>query len=421
LLIARDAGFATSIHDKETFSMPRHRLLIVGIVHWALLFLWTIGSYGAEPFTGPWNLDSLKRPPQAEFGAREGLLQTVYYQGEPLQGKPTRVFAYLGRPVEGEGPFPAVVLVHGGGGKAFSAWAEHWAKRGYVALAMDLAGHGPAGKLSDGGPDQSDTAKFRDFSTDMVRDMWTYHAVAAVIRGHSWLAAQPFVDAKRTALTGISWGGYLTCIVAGLDDRFQAAVPVYGCGFLHENSHWTEPNFRPMTPDLRERWVANFDPSRYLSSVRCPILFLNGTNDFAYPLDSYKKSYSLVASPVTVSVQVRLPHGHIWTFPEVDQFIDSAVRGGDPVPQCGPLELTDDRASASAAVKSKRPIKQAQLHFTTDVGPWQKRTWQSADAEFKDGVLRARLPEGRPLVCFLAVKDDRGVSVSTTHVELPAP
>jgi len=29
-------------------------------------------------------------------------------------------------------------------------------------------------------------------------------------------------------VTGISWGGYLTCIVAGIDDRLKAAVPVYG-------------------------------------------------------------------------------------------------------------------------------------------------------------------------------------------------
>lgn len=31
---------------------------------------------------------------------------------------------------------------------------------------------------------------------------------------------------------------YMTCIAAGLDNRFKAAVPVYGCGFLHENSVW---------------------------------------------------------------------------------------------------------------------------------------------------------------------------------------
>lgn len=42
------------------------------------------------------------------------------------------------------------------------------------------------------------------------------------------------VDADKTCLTGISWGGYLTCIVAALDNRFKAAAPVYGCGYMDE-------------------------------------------------------------------------------------------------------------------------------------------------------------------------------------------
>ena len=33
-------------------------------------------------------------------------------------GKPTRVFGYYARPRSGDGPFPAMLLVHGGGGRA---------------------------------------------------------------------------------------------------------------------------------------------------------------------------------------------------------------------------------------------------------------------------------------------------------------
>ncbi|MCX7426032.1 MAG: acetylxylan esterase, partial [Planctomycetia bacterium] len=113
---------------------------------------------------GPWNLETLKKTPPATWGPKTGLLEEVYYEGEPLAGKPTRVFAYYARP-EGDGPLPAVVLVHGGGGKAFAEWATLWANRGYAALAMDLAGCGPDGKrLADGGPPQDDDAKFADFT-----------------------------------------------------------------------------------------------------------------------------------------------------------------------------------------------------------------------------------------------------------------
>jgi dienelactone hydrolase len=366
--------------------------------------------------TGPWDVAALKATPKAEWGERTNLVQSLYYEGELFNGKPTRVFAYYGRP-EGAGPFPAMVLVHGGGGKAFPAWAEHWAKRGYCAIAMDLAGNGPAGRLPDGGPDQADTTKFRDFTEADAKDMWTYHAVAAVLRAHSLLASRPEVDRNRVGVTGISWGGYLTCIVAGIDDRLKVAVPVYGCGFLHENSVWLEPRISKMTPEHRDRWVSHWDPSRYLAGVSCPILFLNGSNDFAYPMDSYKKCYQLVAERLRkVSVKIKLPHGHIWTFGEVDQFVDSHLKGGPPLATLDAMRLSGERVTTK--LTAPVPVTKAEFHFTTDSGPWQKRNWQTVPAELKDGVVTAPLPAGRPLVCYLSVTDSRGVAVSTQHEEL---
>jgi cephalosporin-C deacetylase-like acetyl esterase len=77
------------------------------------------------------------------------------------------------------------------------------------------------------------------------------------------IASFPEVDRNKVAVTGISWGGYLTCIIAGLDDRLKAAVPVYGCGYLHENSVWKENRLDKMEVPIREKWVRNFDPSSY--------------------------------------------------------------------------------------------------------------------------------------------------------------
>jgi dienelactone hydrolase len=361
-------------------------------------------------------MERLQHNPSATWGRRSNLVQEVYYEGESFGGKPTRVFAYYGRPESGDGPFPAMLLVHGGGGKAFPKWAEHWAKRGYVALAMDTAGQGPEGRLTDGAPDQTDKAKFRDFDDEEAKEMWTYHAVAAVIRGHSLLAGQSEVDRSRIGITGISWGGYLTCIVAGLDARLKVAVPVYGCGFLHENSCWLQPNFGPMSDAQRARWVNLFDPSKYLGGVACPILFLNGSNDFAYPLDSYQKSYRLVRGDMTLAVRIGLPHGHIWTFPEVDHFVDSVLKRSEPLAKLSSMKIANGTATASFS--SRVPITKAELHFTTDTGPWQKRAWKTIPADVANGEATAKLPAIRPLVCFLSVTDQREILVSTPHQEL---
>lgn len=371
------------------------------------------------PKTGPWDMKALGAAEvKPEWGKADGKARELYYPGEPFAGKPTRVFAYYARPATGDGPFPAVLLVHGGGGKAFREWAEHWANRGYCALAMDLSGNGPNGRLPDGGPDQSDDTKFRDFDAKTARDMWTYHAVVAVVRGHNLLRALPEVDRDRTAVTGISWGGYLTCIVAGLDDRLKAAVPVYGCGFLHENSYWKEGRFDAVGAARRARWVDAFDPSKYLPNVTRPVLFLNGTNDFAYPMDSYQKCYELVKGPRTVSVRVRLPHGHIWTFGEVDAFIDSHLKSGAPLPGIGPMTRAGDVVSAKVTGPAK--LKSAQLHYARAEGPWQKRVWKSVGAEIRDGVVSAKLPADRPIVYELAVTDERGLEVTAPHAVLAA-
>ena len=137
---------------------------------------------------------------------------------------------------------------------------------------------------------------------------------------------------ERTAVTGISWGGYLTCIVAGLDQRFKLAMPVYGCGFLHENSAWVAPQFDPMTPERRAKWISLWDPSRYIGAATMPVVFLNGTNDFAYPLDSYAKTCRLVRGTKHFSIQLQMPHGHIFDFPEFFLFVDQYLQGRHAAP-----------------------------------------------------------------------------------------
>jgi len=165
------------------------------------------------PQTTPWDLTDLSQPPHFEWLAREGHVWSLYYQGRPYQSKPTRIFAYYATPTTLTGEpakdhsFPAVVLVHGGGGTAFREWVELWAKRGYAAIAMDLAGCGLDRKrLPDGGPGQSDKEKFGAIDQP-AENQWTYHAVANVILAHSLIRSFKEVDASRAAVTGISWGG----------------------------------------------------------------------------------------------------------------------------------------------------------------------------------------------------------------------
>ena len=406
--------------------IPQDRVMLRLLSVPTILFLSIISCPAQDATTTAatlWNVSQLlANPSTPEYGAKDGLTQEVWYAGEPFAGQPTRIFAYLGMPKGDRAqPRPAVLLVHGGGGRAFKEWALHWAQRGYVALAMDTSGQGPDGKRHpQAGPDQSDAAKFTEFTPAQAREQWSYHAVAAVLRGHALLASLPQVDRQLVGITGISWGGYLTCLVAGLDHDLKVAVPVYGCGFLGENSYWRDRSLAALSESARQSWLRLFDPSQAIGGATCPMLFLNGTHDFAYPPDSYRKTYSQVKqSLVTLSVRPELDHGHIWTFPEVDAFIDSVLTPG---PNTAPLvrlgDVHQDQQIANIPILPGTVPVSAQLHFTTATGTWSQRPWQTLPAKIDGQNISATVPSESPLTYFFTVTDSRGLLTSSSYLQI---
>ena len=414
---------------------PASILALTAIVSWYVPSVAT-----ARDPQQPWDIEQLSQPPQVTWVNQSGPVRGLYFAGMPYHGKPTRVFAYYaspatlagkdppasppenggrapsrsdGRPPARQTKYPGVVLVHGGGGHAFSEWALLWAKRGYAAIAVDLVGCGPKGKrLEDGGPNNADDTTFNNVN-EPQGDQWPFHAVADVVLAHSLLRNLPDVDAERTAVTGISWGGYLTCIVAGVDPRFKAAVPVYGCGFLHENSYWGPRMLAAMKPEDRAKWVRLWDPSSHIGGAKMPMFFVNGTNDFAYPLDSYAKTYKLPQGPVNYRVTVNMPHGHPpgWAPAEIGLFVDQHLRGVDPLAVVFKPAVADQKVSAD--VTTARALKSAALNYTTDRGEFPKRRWITQPLTLDGKHISGPAAPATAAVWFLTVTDDRGAVVSS--------
>jgi len=258
------------------------------------------------------------------------------------------------------------------------------------------------------------TLKF-DAIDQPYQDQWTYHAVANVILAHSLIRSFKEVDTGRTAVTGISWGGYLTCIVAGLDNRFKAAVPVYGCGFLHENSVWLN-QFAKMTPQQADKWILLWDPSMYIGSATMPVFFVNGTNDFAYPLDSYSQTYGLVKGKRNFRITVNMPHGHQqgWDPKEIGLFVDQYLKGGIPLASVTKPQAINGKLRAK--VESNTDLVSANLHYTTGTTPINKLDWESMPARIEGRLIISPKPPDEATIWFLAVTDNRDAIVSSEVV-----
>jgi dienelactone hydrolase len=369
----------------------------------------------------PWDIDSLGRVPQIQWLDQTSKIHTLLYAGEPYKGHPTHVYAAYASPLtlgidkEAAHKYPAVVLVHGGGGHAFPQWAELYAKHGYAAIAMDLAGNKNAGnkteRLPDGGPPQDDQTKFRLFDLP-DKDQWSYHAVADVILAHSLVRSFPEVDAQRVGVTGISWGGYLTCIVSGVDQRFKCASPMYGCGFLADNSYWVATQYKDMSPDWKAKWTKLWDPSSYIGSANMPIFFVNGASDPFYPLDSYAKTMALVKSPHNVRIQLKMPHGHYFDQKETMLFMDHYLKGGVALPRVVKVENAGEELQAR--VESPTRIVSAQLNFTK--GPHienKTRAWESVALKVDNGRISGPKAPADAMVWFVSVTDEREAMVTS--------
>ena len=377
-----------------------------------------------------WHLEELSKMPKVRTWPREfnGEVMPIMIEGEPYEGRETWCFAYYGVPswATAQKRAPGIVLVHGGLGTAYPQWVRMWVRRGYAAICIDTCGAIPVltkeGRWlanPEGGP--RGWAKSIADANKPERDQWVYHAVAAVMRSHSFLRSLDCVDTGNIGVTGISWGGFLTCILAASDPRFAYAVPVYGCGFNYERPGW----IKGYDDECMMKWARLWDPSCYLPFAKCPMLWVDGTNDFAFSLDRVRRSAALAVNvPHAFSTHMRMVHGHGEPGEgprEILAFADYFARGGKDVVRIeeGKVFGRDVEVLFSA---NGRTLVKAELLFTKDGADvlWNKRFWETKPIDSFDsssGKVFVALPQGVFAWIVNLVTDD-GLVFSSPYKEV---
>ena len=281
-------------------------------------------------------------------GKYEGI-KAITYDGLLIDGKKTKVFAYLGMPKSCGEKSKAIVLVHGGGGHAFLEWVKMWNDRGYVAIAMNTVGGFPTIKnawVTETGKDKDEyelklngvfaedgyvevpSTEYMATPNESLEKQAFTHAIASFILGANIIFDLPNVDKSKVGITGISWGGVITTAVLGFDDRFAFAIPTYGSAFLGESyaDMWLNVYKHEKNRDL---WSLE----NYLCGCKIPILWLCWNDDSCFSINSNSKSYLLTEknnSKTLLSIVDKMYHSHIdgWARPEIYAYAESIINNG---------------------------------------------------------------------------------------------
>jgi cephalosporin-C deacetylase-like acetyl esterase len=190
-----------------------------------------------------------------------------------------RVPAIVGVPRQGNKPYPALILLHGYGGRK-----DDWgplivalSAKGWAAIAIDAMYHGQRAE-----PGQNILSN--DWASNRAAFIQT---IIDERRALDYLASRGDIDVKRVGLLGASMGAIMGSITTAVEPRIKCAVLAVGGGDWRQ---LVEKSQLGAVSVLREQLLAHWDemadqmagiePLNFAPHIAPrPVLMLNGKQD----------------------------------------------------------------------------------------------------------------------------------------------
>ncbi|MGJ3240758.1 MAG: S9 family peptidase [Anaerolineae bacterium] len=204
--------------------------------------------------------------------------------------------------------YPLALNIHGGphvmwtpsAPAMWHEWQVH-ARAGYVVFFCNPRG-------SDG---------YGQKHLSAIRSNWGKVTMDDVMAGIDAMLAKGFVDEKRMAITGGSFGGYMTAWIIGHTDRFVSAVPQRGV-YNISSFYGTSDVPRLMSAEFEcEPWENpnkfwEHSPLAYAHNIKTPTLIIHSENDFRVPIEQGEQFFAWIRRATHTPVKMlRYPReGH---------------------------------------------------------------------------------------------------------------
>lgn len=272
-----------------------------------------------------------------------GKVESVRFRGHG--GAPVQTWLVYPPGYDARRRWPVVLLAHGG---PFGAWNEgfnyRWnahafAARGYLVAMPNF--HGSTG--------------FGQAFADSILGNHGEKPAADMLAARAWLASRRDVDAKRIAIAGGSYGGYLAALLTGLTDEFAASIVHAGVFDLTQqfasDSHWDRAASYGNAPWTDPVELDRWSPSRFSPKFETPTLILHGEKDYRVPVTQGINLHGVLTGKGVPSRIVIFPEENHWilkpqasklwyaeVFAWLDRWLETGSRAAADAAQAAPNE-----------------------------------------------------------------------------------
>jgi len=218
---------------------------------------------------------------------QESLIKPELIHYDTFDGLSIPAFFYRPHETNGQEPdgrgsrklLPAILYVHGGPASQirpdFDPRFQFFLSRGYAILATNVRGSSGYGK--------------RYMALDDVR--LRMDSVADLKYAVDWLRQSGEVDARRIAIYGRSYGGFMVlAAVTTYPDLWAAGIDVVGIGnwvtFLENTGSWRRAHREKEYGSLEHdrEFLREISPIHKVDQIQAPLLVVHGANDPRVPV-----------------------------------------------------------------------------------------------------------------------------------------
>jgi dipeptidyl aminopeptidase/acylaminoacyl peptidase len=202
--------------------------------------------------------------------------------------------------------YPLVHMIHGGPvgtfGDAFSfRWnPQAFAAPGYVVPMVNFHG----------------SSSFGQKWVESILGAHPDKPFTDVMKATDFLIAKGYVDEKRMAAAGGSYGGFLVDWIEGHTDRFKALVSHAGVysllGQSASDAYYGRQHSYGGTPFTNLENIERWSPDRYAKNFSTPMLVLHGERDFRVPVTQGLALYGVLTTKGVPARLVYYPDENHW-------------------------------------------------------------------------------------------------------------